>query len=285
MIDMQGGMELALGNGARSHLFKISIDLPIDLFENSYMQSSNINTLCKASTIPGCRISQRAFHTTGGHIINIPSNKIYDTEWTGTFYLDDFYSIRVLMEKWVALLDSFNGQRPGDIKTQSSILGGLANAGVNLASDAMKSLSISALSNRSTFDSISASDYSKGISSTPMVSNTLGNFFLGEISDSATYVQRGLNNFKESDNKSYLGTINITQMSITGAEIITYKLNNAYPILLSPINFNDTSIDSINEFTCSFSFTDYEILSKSSFTSDAVSSVYSTVSSAIYNQG
>jgi hypothetical protein len=253
MIDMQGGMELALGNGARSHLFKINIELPKLILQMDFITGSNINTLCKATTIPGCKITQRAFHTTGGHTINIPSNKVYDTECTVVFYLDDFYSIRVLMEKWVALLDSYNGQQPSDINTQSSILGGLATKAINFDFNSLKEKS----------DSVDPTN-------TFNIPSPI-NKFLGEVSDVVTYVKKGLPTFKNSDNSnSYLGSVIITQMSITGAEIISYKLNNAYPIMLSIINFNDTSIDSINEFTCSFGFTDYEILkTPESFASEA----------------
>jgi hypothetical protein len=240
MIDMQGGMELVLGNGARPYQFKISIEPPNSLAINNFLGNSNINTLCKATTIPGCRISQRAFNDMSGHIINLPSNKVYDTEWSATFYLDDFYSIKLMLEQWVALLDSYIGQKPSQIKVGQSLLAMGANKAISLGSSLIGD-SLSKL--KSSSSSPIAIEYNK---------------LMGDVK--ADVQQYSSGKATAVPNKSeYFGTVRITQISVTGADIVTYILNNAYPIMIGPIQFDDSRVDIINEFMCSFSFTSYTI--------------------------
>jgi hypothetical protein len=248
MIDMQGGMEIALGNGARAYQYKVNIAIPSDVDASGFMIGNDINTLCKTTMIPGTRISQRAFYD-NGHIYNLPSNRVNDTEWTATFYLDDSYLVRNVLEKWIATLDRYNGQEPKTIKTGTGLIGALTDFVMD------------------TFGSTITTPIATSGEKT-----ALDGIFGDMKADSRSYA-KGSSKYLDKADISVFGEVAITQMSITGGEIVIYKLYNAYPIMLSPVQFDDSRIESINEFNCSFAFSDYEIIKPKSLIGKLVSAV------------
>lgn len=276
MIDMQGGLELALGgNGARPFKYKIGVTFPSALKLNGFSSQSRLNTLCKSTNIPGARITQKEFWD-NGHLYKLPSTKTYDTEWTGTFYLDDSYTIRVLFEKWLSYIDFYNGQYYGDLSSSDEaskimdVADKLIGKAPNVAKDIVKD----------------STEYLNSMMSTTRFSglsdniNTVTNSILS--SDIVGDIDRAVQKFVAGSSTPIQGTpdiygdIIITQLDILGGEIVKYHLYKAYPISLSHIQFDDMKTDSINEFSCTFSFSHYEIE-----TEDLISSTIGQVKSTL----
>jgi hypothetical protein len=273
MIDMQGNLELALGgNGARGFKYKISIDFPSKLSILN-LTAPKLNTLCKATTIPGVKINQRDFYK-WGHAYKLPGTKVYDTDWSATFYLDDSYSVRIAIEKWIALIDRYNTQGSTEIEDNqdlSSMVSGLFNNAVDSISSSAKDILTNGIQS--------------GISSltNSTIASNLGNSTIGQLGDIDQSVKdwTGDNRASVAKSDSMFGTIRITQVHVIGTDSITYVLHDVYPIGISSISFDDSRVDSINEFSCNFSFSNYTIEPSNSLVSglkDASNSITSGLS-------
>lgn len=283
MIDPQGYLLASLGNGARPYKFKVELSLPNDIVVSSILDSNKINTLCKSTQLPGVRVSQRVFWD-NGHQYYLPSTKIYDTEWTSSFYIDDNFFVRTILEKWVALIDSYNGIKVNDISTNKNGMIEDAIDFLNSNSTVKKySSTIQNAANSLTGEVIKGATSLVGSGIVGIagvleknninVSESATSKYWGDVSkivDASVNKVEEYYHIKDEDvnfiDKSITnnginiyGTIKITQLSITDDPIITYILEDAYPLSIQPIQYSDSSIDSLSEFTCSFSYSKYTI--------------------------
>jgi hypothetical protein len=276
MIDMQGGLEIALGgNGARPFKFKIELTLPQKLASYGTTQSQRINTLCKSTTIPGSRMTQRGFWD-NGHMYNLPSTKVYDTEWTGSFYLDDSYTIRMLMEKWIALFDYYNGQKYSDVPITGDVLGTVADIAGQALQGVATQLSGMADNAINTASSFINDTFGTSLGRT----NIAGTALVADVEDGLTGFLKGEDVVSYNDSQATIfGSIKITQLDITNSEICTYVLYDAYPLSIQQIGFDDTRIDTINDFTVTFSFSRYEIVPSGGLLNDLENTAVSKIKS------
>lgn len=125
-IDVHGQLDAILSNVARPHKFEVNI-IPPTALNNTYSMTS-INTFVTSTSIPQVTIHTADFMI-NGRKVKIPSRMEYSQTWQCTFYLDDNYYIRRLLEVWMFNMDGFyrsnNEVMPNSGGLVSSFIGGL----------------------------------------------------------------------------------------------------------------------------------------------------------------
>ena len=207
--------------------------------------------------------------------------KVYDTEWQCTFYLDGDYSTRLILEHWLAYVDGSMSGSFEDIVPSKNLMGTITSKLTSKLKD--KALSIGKGLGASVGDTLLGVGESgsmlidsgiKKVSSvfgdTPMTTNYVTDAYDKFIEERVPVAMEkmrklaeDLNNDDNNTNTSsfdLFGTIRITPMDYSNTTpIATYVLHNAFPMALQAIQFDDTNINGISEFTASFAFSHYTI--------------------------
>lgn len=269
-------LEGALGNGGRPYRYKISIT---PAGEASKGELELLNTLAKATTIPGVRIQPRNFMYKG-HIIPIDGTKIYDNEWQCTFYLDDDYSTRLILEYWVSYIDAFMSglsPEPAGKGLMDSLIGAMTSKVKGLVdsffgasapvvdSAITKSKSMILVDLPQSFGLNETKDMSSGYEVTRYSPSADVQPSTGaqDLVASARNLINELSNPDDTTNTSkysLYGTIRISPLGYSGTnDICTYVLHNAFPVSLQAIQFDDSNLQGMSEFTATFAYSHYTI--------------------------
>jgi hypothetical protein len=230
-------MELALGNGARPSKYKVSITTPPEIMVSG--SDKALNTLICETKIPEMKMSTLDMGF-DGRTIQIPHSIDIKNTWTATFYVDDVYFARRFFEYWMLYIDSYSSateEAPasplGDaaLGGLGGLIGGLFGGNSNNVGGFVKA-------DYDPVSSMTSDEYP-----TPIQIKTSGKYNLIEKKVTPTL-------------KDYTGTIDITQVGYTGADICTYTLFNAYPTNIGSIGFKDSDTHGISTIEVTFSFTD-----------------------------
>lgn len=278
-------LESALGNGARPYKYRIEIK-PANGADKG--DNSLLNTLCKATSIPGVRLQPRNFFIKG-HSVPVDGIKQYDTEWNCTFYLDGDYTTRLILEHWLAYIDGSMSGDFGDVvplkngnlmgvitsKLKSFVTSNIVNPSLDFlsgAGDSLASFGDDAVAGASNAYSWIMADVpnkpqidltTKPTATTSEPKYTGVSDAYGGFKDSVKKLAADLQNDEKLENiskQALYGSIYITPMDYSNTTpIVTYILHNAFPISLQAIQFDDTNTTSVSEFTASFAFSHYTI--------------------------
>ena len=246
MFSKFSSLEKTLGNAHRPFRYRVELEYPQEVkVSHAFFSDDTVNTLVKSTRIPGVRIQQRNFYSKG-HILPLNGIKIYDQDWDATFMVDDDFTVRYSLERWITLIDSFMS---GELKSDVGFMDSIMDKGMSIIKD------INPFKPAQLSDILDTSK--AGVTTTEL---PLGDRLLNATKKASDSI---LNDTitKDSDNHNRLyGTIRITPLSINdSSEIYTYVLHNAFPIALQPIQLDDASTSNISEFTCSFAFSHYTV--------------------------
>lgn len=262
-------LEKVLGNGHRPFRYSVNISFPRSVTSDT----DTVNTLVKATTIPGVKIQQRNFYHKG-HIIPLSGMKVYDQEWSATFYLDENYKIRNIMDKWIMVQDPFlSGVISDDLLGSRTMM----DAGLSMLKNGASSLLGSA--NDSFTPIVSDSFESAGVVG---YSTPLGDVSFESAESIKSVIEKTQNFLKDTvitestDGTVIYGEVKITALDIDDSEeIVTYTLHNAFPIAVQAVTLDDSMTANISEFTCSFAFSHYTISKSDSLTDMALDALKS----------
>jgi hypothetical protein len=250
-----GGIELALGNGARPSKYKISITPPTILMSSGFATDKTLNTLICETKIPAMKMNTCDIGM-DGRTIQIPYAIDIKNTWSASFYVDDAYIARRFFEYWMLFIDSYSC---ATVEDPPSSLGDAAIGGLGKGLGGLINKGVSALSNLgSRFgignDSLDTYNFSTTAKYESVTSET-SDEYPNPIRAGTSNKEKLIGNISQFL-QPYNGTIDITQLDYTGTEICTYTLFNAYPIEVGSIGFKDSDTHGISTIEVTFSFTD-----------------------------
>ncbi len=209
----------SLGGGLKKNKFLLEVAVP-------GIDSEKLNILCKTAGLP-----QRTIGVTEvwykGRKYNIRSTTDYGGEYEITVLDDNKMSIRKAFDKWMQKVDD---SRKTKYESGGLLSGDIKNA-INKGIGYVKSAT--ALASKA-----------KNIMENPK--QVIGDYVMGKLNPS-----------KETSVADYQTDFNIWQLNNSGKKVYGYKLQNAFPKSIGPVQFDSSSLNELTEFTITFAFSEF----------------------------
>lgn len=217
-------LKAALGSGLGSRKNKYLLEITF-----SNIDSAKLNILCKAASLP-----QRTIAPVSAWCHGRKYNMRSETDYGGTYELtivdDSDLTFRKFFDTWMKQVDDSSKMEQGSFaySEDMTLTGRLKN--IRTTTKAVKEFVSDPLGSVKT----SVKDF------TNMFKNTITSAFYGGYT--ATY---------QTD-------IRIWQLSATGSKVYGYTLQNAFPVGIGEVTYDDSEMDSLVEYNVTFAFSEFE---------------------------
>jgi len=208
---------LGIGIGSRKN--KFLIELPM-----RSLDGEKINALAKSASLPERKINPvKIMHKGRQYYVR------GETEYPGTYQItvldDSEMNVRKAIDDWLTEIDdSAKTTRAGlgssSFEKNTNNLLGILQSGKNIYSDVRSALNDP--------------------------SNAMSNTLVGMIDPS-----------QKSPSAKYQVDINIWQLSSNGQKVYGYKLQNAFPINVGAVTYEDSDQNTLTEFTVEFAYSEF----------------------------
>jgi hypothetical protein len=252
MVPFQNKLDNVLGNAARPFKYKVEISFPQKLNASNILETGTLDMLVKATQLPST-INNPVIFTADGHDYLLPGEMSYDRNWNATFYLDDSYYAKHLMEYWMLMINSYYSEYN---ETSVSKAGSATVPGMGILQNTAIELGSKALT---------------------AVTDTL----FGSGNMASSFIKRVLKGIVNTND--FYGEVKISQLNYMNDIICTYTLKNAFPILVSNVQFNNENISGISEFDVSFAYSHYHYGTPTDIIGGLVNNIDNTIAGSVSN--
>jgi ketosteroid isomerase-like protein len=115
-------LKRVLKGGSRTTKFAVRFSIPTAV--DKLMETSDVNTLVKATSFPQMTVGQMESWIQGRKL-PLPGDTEYQTTWEVTFYMDNAHKIRKQMVAWMKAIDNFQANThsgvPADLFAEMSV--------------------------------------------------------------------------------------------------------------------------------------------------------------------
>ena len=250
-------LDLALGNGNRPYQYKVSITVPTIIIGtaptstvsstllsgltntlgltntgNLNVDQSTIDALCNKASVPSLSTEQVSMFVHGREV-KVPFGTVSTHESTVSFYLDDSYYMRHLLEFWMLSRDCYyefanKDFIDNDIKPTQGLMGAITSTVKSLFSSLVQSLT------------------------TPASASS--------AAPTSAWYDSYYDKLKRVRNPAELyGSVSISPLDYQMTEICTYTLHNVYPVTIGDVHYANNSTGAISEFDTTFYYTHFTV--------------------------